>query len=234
MRKPYFKRHKDDEWFDEIVLMNEGAPSLRAVIVPRYKTSYMSGDEWRVSASWQFQRGKVWSDFDTGKLNIEIACIALYPGLFGSHKEWHGGETLGIVFFRKGIEIYKSTYDGKALPLLHAAGHLPWARIHASENSVPRVDMNVYCFQPGCAKKAVSTYRLKKEFCREGHEEEPHKETLRRFCHRHLRRGDCGLEDSDINYEVVDGPGPDGAREREEDESPAAFGGVIDMRRDVE
>lgn len=38
--KPNYKRHDDDEWYDEI----------RISVKPRYKTSGMSGDEWRVSA----------------------------------------------------------------------------------------------------------------------------------------------------------------------------------------
>lgn len=44
--KPDFKRHNDDEWFDEV----------RIVTVPRYKTSGMSGDEWRFSACVQLWR----------------------------------------------------------------------------------------------------------------------------------------------------------------------------------
>lgn len=38
--KPTYKRHNDDEWYDEV----------KIDVVPRYKTSGMSGDEWRVSA----------------------------------------------------------------------------------------------------------------------------------------------------------------------------------------
>jgi len=44
--KPFYKRHEDDEWIDEI----------RVKVVPRYKTSGLSGNEWRVSALVQFSR----------------------------------------------------------------------------------------------------------------------------------------------------------------------------------
>jgi hypothetical protein len=37
---PHYKRHRDDEIFDDI----------RIRVVPRYKTSGLSGDQWRVSA----------------------------------------------------------------------------------------------------------------------------------------------------------------------------------------
>lgn len=45
-QKPDYKRHNDDEWIDEV----------RIVTVPRYKTSGMSGDEWRFSAQVEFLR----------------------------------------------------------------------------------------------------------------------------------------------------------------------------------
>ena len=37
---PHFERHPDDEWYDEV----------RIVTVPRYKTSGLSGDEWRFTS----------------------------------------------------------------------------------------------------------------------------------------------------------------------------------------
>jgi len=43
----------------------------------------------------------------------------------------------------------------------------------------------------------------------------------RQFCQRHLQRGDCSREDSDDNYAVVSGPGPNDAKGWEEDESPS-------------
>jgi hypothetical protein len=41
-----FKRHEDDDWIDEVKIST----------VPRYKTSGLSGDEWRFSARVQFFR----------------------------------------------------------------------------------------------------------------------------------------------------------------------------------
>lgn len=85
------------------------------------------------------------------------------------------------------------------------------------------------CDQEGCKEPAVVTYRVKKSFSRDN----PHKwnEELtgplvayRCFCQKHSKRGDCGFDDSDSNYELVEGkttnPNP-------EDESPSVFGGVI-------
>ena len=44
--KPTYKRHEDDDWIDEVRIIN----------VPRYKTSGMSGDEWRFSYCVQLMR----------------------------------------------------------------------------------------------------------------------------------------------------------------------------------
>lgn len=46
MNRPYYTRHKDDEIIDEITLKT----------VPRYKTSGLSGDEWRISAVVELKR----------------------------------------------------------------------------------------------------------------------------------------------------------------------------------
>ena len=43
---PYYPRHHDDEWIDEI----------RIVTVPRFKESELSGDEWRTSVRMQILR----------------------------------------------------------------------------------------------------------------------------------------------------------------------------------
>jgi hypothetical protein len=66
------------------------------------------------------------------------------------------------------------------------------------------------CDQEGCEWDAAVTYKLKNRYCREGHKSEAKVASLgedgivvRKFCDEHKRRGDCGLEDADDNYEVV-------------------------------
>lgn len=86
------------------------------------------------------------------------------------------------------------------------------------------------CDQEGCAEEATVTLRLKKEFCHQGHESDPDKfhpeGIIRRFCKRHSRRGDCGLEDADRNYTVLEG---EPSAPQPEDVKPSTFGGVIDL-----
>jgi hypothetical protein len=65
-----------------------------------------------------------------------------------------------------------------------------------------------FCDQEGCSEKATVTYRVKEEFCRD-HPHEHHKPTtgtvVRKFCSKHSQRGDCGFDDSDKNYELLEG-----------------------------
>lgn len=228
----HFKRHRDDEWFDEIRLETETGPILRLVTVPRYKTSGLSGDEWRTSGQIQYMTDDGWAPFDRAVMNLEAATMALYPGLYTSHPALHNVVTTSIDFYRKGRLEYRSTYDDQVLPLIHAAGHLPWATVLAGENVIAAYEWEKWCFQPGCPNLAVSTYQIIKEYSRWGDEiPQPLPEPYhRRFCKRHLQRGNAGLEDADSNYIVIDGPGPDEAEGWGEDESEAVFGGVIDLR----
>lgn len=236
-------RHGDDvNWFDEIRLMGEAGPLLRLATFYRYKTSGLSGDEWRVSTAWQSsellqtqgsepnERTPGWSTFDGGWHGLATGCAALYPGLYSSQQHTHGVSVLSTQFLRKGRVLYASSYDGEARPLLTMAGHLPWALLEAGDHPVGTdeawEDMRLLCYQLGCAEEAVSTYRLLKRFDRSG-TESPAEATrwlplgtkpknkqvglVRRFCPIHLQRGDCGLEDADRNYKIVEGPGPESA-----------------------
>jgi hypothetical protein len=228
---PRFKQHEDDQWFDEIRFETDAGPILRAITRPRYKTSGMSGDEWRVSAAWQIRKGVrgEWVDLDRGFHRLEDACKGLYPIAFSSLAELHEVPITSVDFYRKGEKLKEMTHDGQPLPFLHAVGHLPWAHVIGREDSLVPDNWEAKCFQPGCSEVAISTYRLKKEYGRDGKGSEPYAPTFRRFCLRHLQRGDCGLEDADDNYEVVEGPGPGEASGYEGDVRESAFGGIIGL-----
>ena len=234
MRSPYFIRLSDDSWFDEVRVEVDGADFLRVVTRYRYKTSGLSGDEWRISTLWQYREGDEWVDFDNGYHKIEQACIGIFPGIYTSHRDWHDLPFTGVTFWRKGHCLYRATYDDTPIRLLDALGHLPWAKVLTGENlgsTPPELEGGVLCMQPGCAEPATVVYRLKSRFSwGEGYErvlevDDPHH---RAFCQRHARRGDCGLEDADRNYVIVSSPDV-GATTNPEDESPAVFGGVIEL-----
>lgn len=144
------KSHPDDEYIDEV----------RIKTVPRWKTSGLSGDEWRVSATLQFLR-KGHVIFERGFNSIETA-IAAAP--------WFG----------------KTKGEDEQ-----------WKRI-------PVEVERCLCMQPGCSEKATKEFKIKQEYSRhEGVKKESFGEQRRRFCDKHQRRGDCGLEDADDNYEAI-------------------------------
>jgi hypothetical protein len=58
----------------------------------------------------------------------------------------------------------------------------------------------IHCDQEGCSELATITYKKLHDYCRSGHKTTPDWIKLRRFCDRHKRRGDCGMDDCDANY----------------------------------
>ena len=227
---PNFVRFDRENWFDEIRLIGDsGLPVVRLITVYRYKTSGMSGDEWRTSTMWQTtlpmqdaepsERTPGWLNYDGPWLNVDVALAAAYPGIYKSQQPFHNTPIHRVEFMRKGKESYRSTFDGEARPLLTICGHLPWALVGANDHPVGTDVMyehcNARCFQPGCSEVAVSTYRLKSRFDYAGRASTAERKRgdviiydARRFCPLHLRRGDAGMEDCDANYTVISGPGP--------------------------
>ena len=160
----------DAQAFDEV----------RITTVPRYKTSGLSGDEWRISAHIEFLRNGV-VQYTERSRNVKTACR-----LFA----WYH-----ITAIEKG--------NGR----------------FAGEDDI--------CDQEGCPEKAAVTYRKKQRWCSScGKAHDPHVIDIRKFCARHSTRGDCGLDDADANYELVEG---NPTAPNSDDESPSIFGGIIKL-----
>ncbi len=89
-------------------------------------------------------------------------------------------------------------------------------------NKLSKIDQSKImecCYQKGCSELYTRIYRLKyKYFFLYSYDKKVEKtstDLCRCFCERHATRGDCSLEDSDDNYEQIEGPeGPSlGAKE---------------------
>lgn len=156
-QKVHFHRHEDDDWFDEI--------SIKCI--ERYKTSGLSGDEWRFSYGAEFKR----------------------KGIVLHSHGWHGLDDaiMGLGGAR------------------HKASDSPMGK---TWEDTTKTDIDEWCFQPGCTNKWTTLYRMKKRFVQgyEIPEDRRMQDSLGidviGFCEDHLTRGDCGLNDSDMNYEV--------------------------------
>ena len=171
--KPFRLRHDDDEWFD----------GIQIEVIPRFKTSDLSGDEWRVSA----------------RLRLLRKGAVLYERCFGTVRA--------------------------------AVAFLPGELIAVPEAGVDQLPFEDRCDQAGCKELATVTYRVKARYCQplgERHPFAPDQDYRRRFCARHAIRGDAALEDADDNYELIEGD-LSGAGAEPQDDSPAVFGGVIEV-----
>lgn len=141
----------DAQAFDEITIKT----------IPRYKTSGLSGDEWRISALVEFKRKGIVKATKTYS-NVDIAARFL------------------------GKDIITVGEDG--------------AQFFGGEGD--------FCDQEGCSKNGTVMLKKKKEYCRHGHESDHAFETYRLFCEDHKTRGDCGLDDADRNYEILESQPP--------------------------
>ncbi len=132
---------------------------------------------------------------------IEIITVPRYKESGLSGDEWRISGA--IIFYRKGREVHRITTRN----VQSACHHLSYHHDAAVENGRGFFAGEPFaCDQEGCTEPPTVWYRLKKQYCREGHASDPHRETYRQFCDRHATRGDCGLEDSDSNYERIERP----------------------------
>jgi hypothetical protein len=142
-------------------------------VVERYKESEVSGDEWRFN--------------------------------------WF------IELFRKGKRVAwktASSLEIAAVDIAHLAqigfGEMKMFDKRWSFADDDDVRREGYCCQPGCANESTVCFALKRRYDRTCTLSEPNKPQypggpieVREFCERHRRRGDCGLDDADENYEII-------------------------------
>jgi hypothetical protein len=223
-----YTRHPDDPAIDEVLFCGgmvstyaeaQASAFLRLGLRERYKTSDLSGDEWRFSSVMQLRQYPTdgWGDVSAGYRDIEthtrFAYAELYGDFLAGKNEWlFFRKVHSIAFSWKGLPVWAASHDGAATDFLVACGHLPSALIQAGEQGQHHHGALAHlCCQPGCREPLVSVYEKRADWCgRCGGKKEPVWRERRGFCARHLRRGDCGLDDSDSNYIVISGPGPDG------------------------
>lgn len=132
---------------------------------------------------------------------IRIVTVPRYKESGLSGDEWR--ISAEIQFWRKGKHITSDHYRD----IETACGFL-YASLHQaiSNGKAFFAGEDGTCDQEGCAEPATVTYRLKKQYCRDGHGTEPHRPTYRKFCARHKTRGNSALDDCDSNYEFEGDP----------------------------
>ena len=222
-----FQRHHGDEYIDEVLLATAGGAQIHAKVAYRYKTSGLSGDEWRTSVNVRFllpERQSVTTtvrDFDA--LSQALPFLFMDRGIDVEQGEGEPTpETQTVMQLkRKGHVVAASRWP----TITHAVMAFGWEWLTSRARSpdqegawrfLPDNVNHALCFQVGCAETAVAEYRLRARYSQPDgfkHELDPARDDYRRrFCLKHAQRGDCGLEDADSNYEKIGVVGPEHAR----------------------
>lgn len=126
---------------------------------------------------------------------VRIVTVPRYKESGLSGDEWR--ISASIQLYRKGKLIHERGVRNIEMGCVFAAA----TYYEAQDNGMAYfAGDGVHCDQEGCNAAATVRYRLKANFCRDGHPSEPSRPTFRHFCERHRTRGDCALDDADINY----------------------------------
>jgi len=223
-------RHRDDNYWDEIVIL-AGPIVLHGSVVPRYKTSGLSGCEWRISARLVVKlRGaevvhRTFLDLN-GLMTHAPGFLYMTPGLLEVKTP------AKLVVKRKGVTLCERDFATFG----EAAMGMFWHVISANEGTdgvewhhLTDAEECERCQQVGCSEPPKNVYHLKKLQVGKGSlmvaPEYDFTGQYTWYCSRHTERGDCSLEDNDDNLELIEGSGVPVVRP--EDESPSAFGGVV-------
>lgn len=128
---------------------------------------------------------------------IRISTVPRYKESGMSGDEWR--ISAKVDFYRKGKLICS---EERLRNIETAVNFLPYLLATAIDNGNAHFAGEPgICDQEGCSNQSTVFYRLKKHYCSHGNKPEFPRNEFRKFCETHKVRGDCGLEDSDANYE---------------------------------
>jgi hypothetical protein len=129
---------------------------------------------------------------------IRITTVPRYKQSGLSGDEWR--ISAKIEFIRKGVV----RHTDRANDVESAAKFLAWKLAMAcDEGKAFFAGEDDICDQEGCAEKSTVTYRLKQSHCDRCAQPGSYQpKSIRKFCDAHKTRGDCGIDDSDSNYEI--------------------------------
>ncbi len=134
---------------------------------------------------------------DEGIDRIEIQMVPRFKesGLSGS--EWRVSAFIRL--FRKGEMVYEEQHGA----LENAVAFLPHLLNSLSDHlAKPLWGETKKCYQVSCSEEGKHKRYLKTQYSKQGEGPLPESffNKFRRFCDKHLHRGDGDLEDADTNY----------------------------------
>jgi len=169
---------KSDGWSRDLRPDGQAFDEIRITTVPRYKTSGLSGDEWRISARVQFMRKGEVLHTELSLRDVETAAQFL-PYLAAQARE-----TCTKTYY---AGIYREE-DGAALCDQEGCAE-PATVVYRKKHDA--------CCRCG-ERKDTRTKDFRGDPMYGGG-------PVRMFCAKHSQRGDCGLDDVSDNYELVSG-----------------------------
>lgn len=215
-RRP-LRRHRDDDYWDRVEVQSSTGSQLVGYVVPRYKTSSLSGDEWRVHAQMEvrlhpsnkpiFERG-----FGS------MRWLMTFAGIFVMRETpmCMSSPAAKLTVYRKGHVLMTETLPSFGEAVVGMMWHvvscnegregIEWYHLSDAEEAA-------HCQQVGCAELPINVFHLKKILYGDHPPDTfmvPKYDFEGQFvwyCARHTRRGDCGIEDADKNLELVEGHG---------------------------
>ena len=141
---------------------------------------------------------------DHGFDEITLRTVPRFKESELSGDEWR--TSVEIQFKKKGVLIYEGS---GGTTMTDAALRLSQHFDAANKSLIEKhKELERFCAQSGCAKKATNSYLIKKKRCGTcgGNfgDGELDMRYVRDFCAEHSNRGDCDLEDCDFNYKLVE------------------------------
>jgi hypothetical protein len=205
--------HQDDDYWDHANVIAHGGVYLSANVIPRFKTSGLSGDEWRIHAQLEMQvDNKLVFEQGFRSMNTLFANSAHF--VYKHAKQLLENPKAVLQVRRKGHLLFEQSFDTFG----EAALGMGWHNILANEGTkdikwhhLTNDQERERCQQVGCSATPTNVYRLKKLSRSRSHGtlEAPRawEGQYTWYCARHTERGDCGLEDCDSNLVLVSGNG---------------------------
>lgn len=216
MNKMPLRRHHDDDYWDRVTIQAATGAHFLAYIRPRWKTSGLSGDEWRISAVVEVKRHPsptapvaATRTFHRMRNVLEYAPYFVYshlPELFSSPSAILTVERKGYVLMTEERSTFGDALIGLGWHIVTAnegREGVRWSHLTDEQEKIR-------CQQVGCSKLPCVAYRLKKLQMNPSESimvapEYDFTGQYAWYCQEHSRRGDCGLEDSDSNLETIGG-----------------------------
>jgi len=237
------RRHADDDYVDRITVQASTGAHFHAFVRPRYKTSGLSGDEWRVSAHFEVRKHPTSEPVlarGFSRMGARSAGLVHYAAghVYEGAPELLSSPSARLTAYRKGHILVEQLLPTFGSAVVGLAWHLVTANEGSSGAEWHHLTSEqelAHCQQVGCSDAPANFYRLKKINEAQGSGGsamvEPPYDFVGQYtwyCARHTTRGDCGLEDADANLVLVKGDGV--ARPHGVDESPSGFAGTIEIK----